>query len=256
MTIFERYQSAGVVPPPCHLTAKRPRPILLSDDTGRAFSLTDPPKGTVREVVKGLDVEHSARYRPTSQQTQCNVYAHDLCHAAGAYLPRVWWKEEFLARQLAFAKSLAEKASDPSVALRTIVDAEITRGWRLVPFEASYGLTCAEIRANELLSWLRTWGALYGWREHFDPGEVADNCDEGGFSGVICARNRDPRRSGHITVVLGLDPEGLVLQSQAGRINRELFIGSPHDSTVNWWESSSFADFGFFAAPIPREVSP
>ncbi|HSG46572.1 MAG TPA: SH3 domain-containing protein, partial [Longimicrobiales bacterium] len=31
------------------------------------------------KIVDWLDVEHSARYRPTSRSTYCNIYAYDYC---------------------------------------------------------------------------------------------------------------------------------------------------------------------------------
>lgn len=239
MTIFERYQTAGVTPPPCHLRAKRPRPIPLDDDTGRAFALTDPPRGTVREIVRALDVEQSLRYRPKGGETQCNVYFHDVMHALGVYGPRAWWVDDELERCLDLAQERNEKDLVPP-----------QRALEMNTWDALWGHTANEIRANELLGWLRTWGRMYRWAEFDSVGWLASKATEG-MAGVICARNRDPRRSGHVTVVIGAQGFGEAIQSQAGRVCRQEFVGSPDDPKRNWWESSSFADVGFFAAPIP-----
>ena len=46
--------------------------------------------GAILEWLAPDDVRHT-RYQPRDHATFCNVYAHDYCHLAGVYLPRVWW---------------------------------------------------------------------------------------------------------------------------------------------------------------------
>jgi hypothetical protein len=38
-----------------------------------------------------VDKATHKRYKPIPNATFCNIYAHDYCHLAGVYLPRVWW---------------------------------------------------------------------------------------------------------------------------------------------------------------------
>jgi hypothetical protein len=168
------------------------------------------PNGTAAEralvlgqLVSALDVETSARYRPTTTRTYCNIYAYDFCYFAQAYLPRVWW----------YQKALLELSKGRSVA-------------------AAYGKTVYEQNANGLYDWLLEWGTDFGWTRSFDASELQDRANTGGV-GVICAKRRDPSRSGHITCVVpefaetrARRTQGRVvapLQSQAGSKNRRYF---------------------------------
>ena len=51
-----------------------------------------------------VDTPEHLRYQPRAGLTFCNIYAHDYCHLAGAYLPRVWWSAPAL---LALDRGLA-----------------------------------------------------------------------------------------------------------------------------------------------------
>ncbi|HEU5165884.1 MAG TPA: hypothetical protein VFU29_10115, partial [Chitinophagaceae bacterium] len=83
---------------------------VITKRTGMAgpFSLNEPDQplrsnnsdpSVLREdimrIVNWLNVEKSThkRYQPGEGKTFCNIYAHDFCHLAGVYLPRVWWTQ-------------------------------------------------------------------------------------------------------------------------------------------------------------------
>lgn len=157
----------------------------------------------IEGVVEWLDVENSARWQPTSNATYCNVYAHDLLHVLGVYLPRLWW-------------------NDPRASNK----------------EAIYGKNCHEMSANRLHDWMIEYGPIFGWslkpsiKELHNPSQC----------GIIIARNKNRSRSGHVTVVLpekvhAIEGEG-PLQTQAGSINRKYFknerwmLNPKYDSVV------------------------
>lgn len=175
--------------------------------------------GELTAIVDWLDVENSARYLPTSQNTYCNIYAYDYCYLAGVYLPRVWWM--------------------PSAIVL------LEHGESVSPV---YGQTVQELNANALFNWLKDYGVRFGWNRTFDLTQM-QNAANAGQVVIICGQNKIPNRSGHICPVV---PEtssatakrnGLVvtnpLQSQAGRNNLKYF-------TRNWWPSATFRDFGFW----------
>jgi hypothetical protein len=201
---------------------------------GRAYPLNEPnmprrgPGGvgdervtTLHAILDFLDVERSARYRPSPARTYCNVYAHDYCHLAGVYLPRVWWTAD---------------------ALPDLIEGRT----RVV----HYGQTVTELNANALYDWLGEWGPAFGWAGVSELTGLQDAANEGEVA-VVCAKARPPGRSGHITCVI---PEratetasrrGTVvvaaLQSQAGRHNYRRF-------TDAWWETRAgdFEAVGFW----------
>lgn len=207
--------------PPVHLSEGRPG-ISRSNINGRAHALGEADvkslqaltgSGRLHHIIDWLDVERSKRYEPTPNSTFCNIYAHDYCYLAGAYLPRVFWTLQ---------------AQTDWVAGRNQA--------------AIYGRTVREMSANDLYRWLKVNGPEYGWVEVNSAAaqEAADN----GKAVVICARNRNEARSGHITVVVPNSPamqsrQYIPVQSQAGRTNRKLFCD-------NWWLSAEFAEFGMF----------
>jgi hypothetical protein len=169
-----------------------------------------------------VDDESHKRYQPRSGLTFCNIYAHDFCHLAGAYLPRVWWTE------------------------RAIVDLE--RGKAVTPL---IGNTIEEMRANDLFRWLRNRGPAFGWRQTGTLDKLQEMANQGGL-GMIVARRKEDGRSGHIVMVVPETPEqrarrngaGNViapLQSQAGATNFR--FGT---STLNWWNDDRFAESAFW----------
>jgi hypothetical protein len=111
-----------------------------------------------------------------------------------------------------------------------------------------YGRTLEELCANQLFDWLVHYGDSYGWQRLFDLTTLQDAVNQGAV-GLLCAKNRVPNAPGHISVAV---PEtslqkaqrsnGKVitpLQSQAGSNNNQYY-------TRGWWNSSKFADFGFW----------
>lgn len=175
-------------------------------------------------IVTWLDVEHSARYARTPQYTYCNIYAADFCYLAGAYLPRTWWTGSALT-------SMASGGAPPTLV---------------------YGGTIRELRADDLLAWLKEYGAAFGWRAVFDATALQLAANAGGI-GLICADRAAEGRPGHITVVVPettavrarRDADGFIsmpVQSQAGASNRARFIA---DSP--WWEDMLlYRDHGLF----------
>lgn len=170
-------------------------------------------------VVETLDVEHSARYAPVEGgPTYCNIYAYDVIAALGGYLPRVWWNDDVIPR---------------------------IRAGEAV--EAVYGETIHEMNANALTRWFMDYGADFGWEAASDMTEAQEAANNGELA-IIVAANANPRRSGHITVVMAetaatTDSAGteatrneageviIPTQSQAGRTN--LQYGTTRSS---WWE--------------------
>ncbi|MEO5926650.1 MAG: hypothetical protein ABIR70_22740 [Bryobacteraceae bacterium] len=194
--------------------------------TGRAYPLgeasrPDRAHGTAA-IIRYLDVEKSARYQAARGQTFCNIYACDYCYLAGAYLPRVWWT----------TRALTDIAAGRSVPVK-------------------YAESVAELDANSLYTWLRDFGACFGWTlaSSLDELQAAANA---GQVCVISARRVVPQLPGHIAVVAPESTPPMVaektasgirvpLQSQAGRLNY-CFSCAPG----RWWESPKFAAFGFW----------
>lgn len=216
--------------PEAHLTPEGP---IRRTGTGmRAYALKEQgqpgrqgPSPTdqalqLGKIISYLDVERSARYLPKSGQTFCNIYAHDYCHLAGVYLPRVWWRPKALLR--------------------------ITAG-EAVP--VAYGTTVAELNANSLYNWLEEFGTDFGWRRTLDLTELQNAANMGQVA-LICGQRTELNQPGHICPVV---PEtekhrvtrrgGIVttpLQSQAGASNFR------YGGRTWWADSKRFARFGFW----------
>lgn len=181
----------------------------------------------IAEIIEWLSVDDPAhkRYQPRDDLTFCNIYAHDFCHLAGAYLPRVWWSPA----------SIAKLAAGSQV-------------------EPRYGATIDELRANDLFRWLRDFGLQFGWRQTGTLTKLQLAANSGGI-GLIVARRKEDGRSGHIVMVVPETEEqraswndaGEVtapLQSQAGAKNFRYGTG-----VTNWWQDSRFAEFSFWIHP-------
>jgi hypothetical protein len=191
---------------PAHLARRYPVTHLNG-----AFSvdLDVDAMGDYDKVIAYLDVENNPRYRPRNGNTYCNIYAHDFAEHMGAYIPRVWWNKESRER--------------------------IMNGETVLPI---YGKTVTELNANALYEWLRdcntrTAPLNFGWVQ-IHPVEANKLVTEGTHFGVVCARRRDRKRSGHISVIL---PGGF--QSQAGLKNHARFKS-------NWYESNNYDAWGCF----------
>ncbi|MBD2770152.1 hypothetical protein IC235_19875 [Hymenobacter sp. BT664] len=215
--------------PEAHLSTKAA--VRITNPDLRAFSLNDPAQprrvGTsvearVRElaaIIAYLRVEAAARYQRTASATFCNIYAHDYCHLADVYLPRVWWR----------AKALTQ----------------LVQGQRL---PASYGTTVEEYNVNSLYNWLEEFGTDFGWRRTTSLTELQQAANLGQV-GIICAQRTNLNAPGHIVAVV---PEteshkasrqggqvSVPLQSQAGAINFRY-------GGRGWWTGAQFRRFGFW----------
>lgn len=191
---------------------------------GRTGSTPDALRAELAAIVDwlGVDTPRHVRYQPRDGATFCNVYAHDYCHLAGVYLPRVWWTPRALLR--------------------------IASGEEVQPL---IGDTIAEMRANDLFRWLRDFGAGFGWRQTGTPTKLQGEVNQGAV-GLIVARRKVDGRSGHIAAVVpetdaerarrGAAGEVVApLQSQAGARNFRYGTG-----TQNWWNGEQFAESAFW----------
>jgi hypothetical protein len=205
-------------------------------DPAGAHSLKEPGhparRGTTPEALKAeleaiidwLAVDNPAhnRYIGGLGKTFCNIYAHDYCHLAGVYLPRVWWTPGAIER--------------------------LGAGEAVTPL---YGATIREMRANDLFRWLVDFGPRFGWRQTGTLAKLQTEVNLGAI-GLIVARRRIEGKSGHIVMVVPetaahsarRDRFGAVthpLQSQAGRVNFRRGIG-----TRDWWRGAEFAESAFW----------
>lgn len=215
---------------------RRPGTLTKRTAPANAHSLNEPgqpgrkgttPSELVAELVDivnwlGVDRPTHKRYQPHSGLTFCNIYAHDYCHLAGAYLPRVWWTQ------------------------RAVM--ELSQGSSVEPL---IGSTILEVRANDLFRWLRDFGPTFGWRQTGTLDKLQQAANQGGL-GLIVARRKEDGRSGHIVMVV---PEtndqsarrsstGEVVapvQSQAGTANFRFGTG-----TAGWWNGEQFAESAFW----------
>lgn len=175
-------------------------------------------------IIDWLAVDKPAhgRYQPRSGLTFCNIYAHDYCHLAGVYLPRVWWSANALLK--------------------------LAQGETVAPL---IGNTIVELRANDLFRWLRDHGPAFGWRQTGSLTKLQQAANQGAV-GLIIARRKEDGRSGHIVPVvpeLGelrarRDTAGEVtapLQSQAGASNFRFGTGK-----AGWWLGQEFAESAFW----------
>ena len=195
-----------------------------ADQPGRHGTNPDELRAELAAIINYLAVEKTAhkRYQPIPNATFCNIYAHDYCHLAGVYLPRVWW-----------SPAAIEK---------------LAQGQTVEPL---IGNTIDEQRANDLFRWLRDFGMRFGWRRTGTLSSLQLEVNQGAV-GLIVARRRMDGLSGHIVAVV---PEtnderarrnaaGEViapLQSQAGRHNFRYGTG-----TLEWWKGQQFAESAFW----------
>lgn len=208
---------------PAHLPHSGP--ILRRNAWGQAYRLTedapvyDGSPESVHAIVRWLGVEKHARWTPKGGTTYCNVYAHDLCNAMGAYVPRVWWSKT--------AQTMLEN------------------GHEVRPVYAS---TVYELSANALFRWLADHSDKFGWRRTADLHEGQDFANRG-HAVVICSRRKVEAAPGHISVVVAESPRAYAklsldgesfhpVQSQAGGRNVECAPLGP------WWAGREMAEWG------------
>jgi hypothetical protein len=191
---------------------------------GRQGATADELRAELGRIIDWLAVDKPShkRYQPRAPATFCNIYCHDYCSLAGAYLPRVWWT----------SRALIDLSHGKSV-------------------EALIGNTIAEMRANDLFRWLREFGPSFGWRQTGTLTKLQQAVNQGAV-GLIAARRKEDGRSGHIVAVVPeagserarRDASGEVtapVQSQAGVTNFRYGTGKP-----NWWKGEQFAESAFW----------
>ena len=197
------------------------------DQPGREGTTPEELRDELAAIIDYLAVDKAAhaRYKPRPGATFCNIYAHDYCHLAGAYLPRVWWTQDAIER-------LAQGAT----------------------VEPRLGSTIDEQRANDLFRWLRAFGLRFGWRQTGTLTKLQTEVNAGAV-GLIVALRTEEGKPGHIAMVVPevgekrarRDSSGEVvaaLQSQAGATNFRYGTG-----TLNWWRKEQFADSAFWIHP-------
>jgi len=197
----------------------------IGDSTIPFRDLTDTASkiNSIKQLINKLNVETSLRYQKTEKNTFCNIYAYDYCYFCLVYIPRVWWTEKAI-------KSLLQGQN----------------------VEILYGNTVSELNANALHDWLLNWAVDFGWQRFFNTDEFQNKINSNGGVGIICAKRKDTRRSGHIVAVVpendtqkAFRQNGLVLfplQSQAGANNYNYFS----DKKKDWWVGSQFSSFVFY----------
>ena len=179
---------------------------------------------SIAKIVDWLAVDRAShkRYQPRDGLTFCNIYAHDFCHLAGVYLPRVWWTATALL--------------------------DLVAGREVAPL---IGNTITEVRANDLFRWLRDFGLGFGWRQTGTLDKLQQAANQGAI-GLIVARRKEDGKSGHIVVVVPETADDRArgnsageviapLQSQAGATNFRRGTGRP-----NWWNDPQFAESAFW----------
>ncbi len=195
-----------------------------ADQPGRSGTTPEQLRSELRSIIDYLAVDKTShvRYQPHSGVTFCNIYAHDYCHLAGAYLPRVWWTPD---------------------AVERLAQGEVV--------EPHLGSTIDEQRANDLFRWLRAFGPRFGWRQTSTLTKLQTEANLGAVA-LIVARRKIDGKSGHIVMVVPEGEEGSAkrdgtgevtasLQSQAGVRNFQYGTGTP-----NWWKREQFADSAFW----------
>jgi hypothetical protein len=206
------------------IAAAGPHSLNEASQPGRAGTTPQELRDELGRIVDYLAVDKGShiRYQPRNRSTFCNIYAHDYCHLAGAYLPRVWWTPDAVEH--------------------------LAQGNIVEPRLAS---TIDEQRANDLFRWLNAFGTRFGWRQTSTLTNLQTEVNAGAV-GLIVARRKADGLSGHIVAVVPETDEhsakrnrsGEVvapLQSQAGSKNFRYGTGK-----LNWWKGENFADSAFW----------
>jgi len=168
-----------------------------------------------RAIIATLSTSTSGRYKSKPGTTYCNVYSADMVNAMGGYLPRVWYNE-----------NLDMKLKLPEAELK------------------KHGMS--DLSANLIGSWLKKWGADYGWRQ-IDNARKAQDAANSGKVVIAQASKADATKSGHVNVIIaegnghhaqgsGADPQPL--QSQAGASNYEYSDTAEKPNGAGWWKAA------------------
>ena len=157
---------------------------------GRRGTTADDLRAELAVIIDWLAVDTPAhvRYQPHDGLTFCNIYAHDYCHLAGVYLPRVWWTPG---------------------AIETLA-----QGQSVQPL---LGRTIDEQRANDLFRWLRDFGLRFGWRQTGMLSKLQLEVNQGAI-GLLVARRREDGRSGHIVMVVPETDDHRARRNAAGEV--------------------------------------
>ncbi len=199
------------------------KPIGDSSIPFRDLTSIESKIDSIKQIINKLNVASSIRYQKTEKNTFCNIYAYDFCYFCKTYLPRIWWNENSL------KKILSGEALD-----------------------IIYEKTVSELNANALHDWLLNWGDDFGWERIFSVNDFQNKVNTNGGVGIICAKRKDTKKSGHIVAVV---PENNInkafrqngeviypLQSQAGSLNYNYFSEIKKD----WWNGNQFKSYVFF----------
>lgn len=193
-----------------------------SGQPGRTGETAAELRAELAAIIDWLAVDKHKRYLPREGLTFCNIYTHDYCFLAGAFLPRVWWTPGAI-EKLAQGKQVEPRLNN----------------------------TIEEMRANNIFRWLRDFGMRFGWRQTGTLTKLQTEVNQGAL-GLIIARRVIEGKSGHMVMVVPETTEhsarrnsvGEViapLQSQAGATNFRYGTG-----TVDWWKHPRFAEFAFW----------
>ena len=182
-------------------------------------------------AISKLDVENKVNVmQPKGGKTFCNIYAYQynrlmfthLKEENKPFFPRLWWSRHAL--------SFIEKG---------------------FPTKMVYGKTVCEMNANAIFDWFLEWGEVYGWTiKSYSKDEIhlrdVQKMVNSGKVAYIIGKNKNPRRSGHVTCVVPevgdykySDELGLV-QSQAGSSNKKLFIAENYSKI--WYNYTFFSE--------------
>jgi hypothetical protein len=215
-------------------------------------------------ILETLKTESSKRYQkkvdPVSGKTidtYCNVYAYDVVCALGAYMPRVWWNEWYLADLEKGTIAVVGVDEYRAAQKQATAKGQASTPTSLGKIASIWNETTHELSANMLADWFNRWGAKFGWRRTADMAEAQSQAD-GGKVVVISASKKDAS-AGHVSVVIAQDhtvgsklkaPDattidkttkketstgqmGAPLQTQAGETN--FMYGVGHNG--QWWNA-------------------
>ncbi|HWN70088.1 MAG TPA: LysM domain-containing protein, partial [Haliangium sp.] len=167
---------------------------------------------------KFTTAQNHEMYGRTDGATYCNIYAHDVVTAMGAYIPRVWWTETY-EKQAIDAMNSGEQFNVKPV----------------------YGKNTGEMNANALNAWLDRVGGYFGWRRASSMEEAQNAANEGRIV-VLSAANKNAAKSGHISVILA-ERDQLVAQRKDGKADIPLTSQAgaknwKHEAKSKWWNNS------------------
>jgi hypothetical protein len=139
-----------------------------------------------------LNASKSPRYQMGGGKTFCNIYAHDFAAAMGGYLPTVWWASDALA-----AKAVKDHAAASPVL--GLGDSGLVVGSDGKQVKGG-GVNLKEQTANDLYTWLSTWGQSFGWESIGADMQKAQETANQGHLVIISSYREDP--AGHVAIVL------------------------------------------------------